>query len=61
MPAYKITHPEFSKPRAVEAGSPREARAHVAKEMTIKPLSAREAFDLGEQGVKIAVVVRRPK
>lgn len=50
MPAYRIDHPSFDKPRLVEADNPRRARAHAAKEFDVRRLDARQLFDLVSEG-----------
>lgn len=56
MPAYRIDHPEFAKPRAVEVRDPRAARAFVARELKVTKLSSRAAFDLSKEGVELVVL-----
>lgn len=61
MPPYLVTHPEFAEPRPVEADNPRRARAHVAKELAVTRLNAREIFDLGKRGIELVDISTRGK
>lgn len=53
MPAYSVTDPDTGKVRAVEVQHPKAARAHVAKRLVVRRLSAREVYDLAEKGVEL--------
>lgn len=61
MPAYRVDHPDFDKPRAVEAANPRRARNHIAAELRIKRLTSREIFALGQQGIELVDITRPGK
>jgi hypothetical protein len=56
MPTYIIEHPAFVKPRVVDAGSPKEARAFITKAMTARRIGVRECFDIcRDQGIELEV------
>lgn len=60
-PPYLVEHPEFGKPRAVEADNPRRARAYTAKEFSVRRLSSREIFELGQRGIDLVDITARKR